>query len=376
MALSSKVFGKTIEPLREDDLDADAEQTVLAEEDEAAEEEAKAEKGGEVAPEVDAPKIADGENADDASLSSPPPTAQNSTPPWFIDLFLFLASSKKDFFDDPFSRNIYRSNKTGEVYGPYKSPKALLTAFLVRCAKEGIPEAAVIQACISERFKDSTSAIHTWCRENLTCQDDLKKRIAAAKEVAAKIAEDDDEDRPSAGAMPTSNGNGITIFDFYAYLPQHLYIFAPTGEMWAGDSVNAILLPQLLLKKDGTPVLVKGKRKLLPASAWLDQNRPVEQMTWAPGLPEIIEDRLLYEGGWRRGTGPVLQPIPRAGDHPGRRSPRRSLARPCAPRLPRRGRASPLLAGASGPAARTRRSTTRSCSAASRASARTRCWSR
>ena len=21
-------------------------------------------------------------------------------------------------------------------------------------------------------------------------------------------------------------------------------------------------------------------------------------MTWAPGLPEIIEDRLLYEGGW------------------------------------------------------------------------------
>jgi Family of unknown function (DUF5906) len=31
---------------------------------------------------------------------------------------------------------------------------------------------------------------------------------------------------------------------------------------------------------------------------WLDQNRSVEQMTWAPGLPMLIEDRLISDGGW------------------------------------------------------------------------------
>src|SRR5262249_15203871 len=31
---------------------------------------------------------------------------------------------------------------------------------------------------------------------------------------------------------------------------------------------------------------------------WLDQNRPVEQMTWAPGEPTEIRDRLIAEGGW------------------------------------------------------------------------------
>jgi hypothetical protein len=40
-----------------------------------------------------------------------------------------------------------------------------------------------------------------------------------------------------------------------------------------------------------------GEGKLSP-SRWLDQNRPVEQMTWAPGKPMIISDRLVAEGGW------------------------------------------------------------------------------
>ena len=49
-----------------------------------------------------------------------------------------------------------------------------------------------------------------------------------------------------------------------------------------------------VLDADGKPVLdAKGKPKLMPASAWLDQNRPVEQMTWAPGMPMLIRDRLV-----------------------------------------------------------------------------------
>ena len=34
------------------------------------------------------------------------------------------------------------------------------------------------------------------------------------------------------------------------------------------------------------------------ASLWLDRHKPVEQMTWAPGLPPLIKDRLISDGGW------------------------------------------------------------------------------
>jgi Family of unknown function (DUF5906) len=36
----------------------------------------------------------------------------------------------------------------------------------------------------------------------------------------------------------------------------------------------------------------------ISATLWLDQNRPVEQMTWCPGLPMLISDRLVSDGGW------------------------------------------------------------------------------
>jgi hypothetical protein len=58
------------------------------------------------------------------------------------------------------------------------------------------------------------------------------------------------------------------------------------------------------VKKNGKPVMKNGKPVLekeevfVPANVWLDQNKPVEQMTWAPGFPLIIQDRLISEGGW------------------------------------------------------------------------------
>ena len=47
-----------------------------------------------------------------------------------------------------------------------------------------------------------------------------------------------------------------------------------------------------------------GKDIKIRASQWIDGNQPVEQMTWAPGLPMLIEDRLVADGGWieRRGV--------------------------------------------------------------------------
>jgi hypothetical protein len=96
-----------------------------------------------------------------------------------------------------------------------------------------------------------------------------------------------------------NSGQGVQFEDFYAYMVEHAYIFVPAGQIWPAASVNARLPPVPLVDKNGKPVLDEdGQQKKLKASTWLDQNRAVEQMTWAPGESTEIPDRLIAEGGW------------------------------------------------------------------------------
>jgi hypothetical protein len=120
-------------------------------------------------------------------------------------------------------------------------------------------------------------------------------------------AEGADAVRDRLGKAKTYNGpsggqgspTAVTLDDFYAYMPMHNYIYTPSREPWPGSSVNARIPPIPVFDKFGNPVLnKKGEQEEISASAWLDQSRPVEQMTWAPGLPMIIRDRLVSAGGW------------------------------------------------------------------------------
>ena len=70
------------------------------------------------------------------------------------------------------------------------------------------------------------------------------------------------------------------------------YIFAPSRQLWPGSNVNKCIPPICV----GTDE--HGEPQFISASTWLAQNKPVEQMTWAPGLPMVIHDRLTLEGGW------------------------------------------------------------------------------
>jgi hypothetical protein len=106
-------------------------------------------------------------------------------------------------------------------------------------------------------------------------------------------------------AVPAGAVEGVSLHDFYAYMPSHSYIFAPTGEMWPAISVNSRVPPVTI-----------GDKTISP-STWLDRNKPVEQMTWAPGRPKLIPNRLIAEGGWiaRNGVStfnlyrpPTMQP--------------------------------------------------------------------
>jgi hypothetical protein len=113
---------------------------------------------------------------------------------------------------------------------------------------------------------------------------------------SAAVVEGDVEDAASSG--------GVSLADFHAYMPTHSYIFAPTGEFWAGASVNA-RLPPVQLTDDLSKAVVdaKDQPKTQKASEWLDVHRAVEQMTWAPGEPQVIADRLVSDGGWIRRSG-------------------------------------------------------------------------
>jgi Family of unknown function (DUF5906) len=104
--------------------------------------------------------------------------------------------------------------------------------------------------------------------------------------------------------------SGVTLDDFLAYMPAHSYIFTPSRELWPAASVNARI----------SPIIVPNGKPISPA-AWLDANAAVEQMTWAPGEPMLIENRLVSDGGWIERSGcavfnlyrpPTL--IPKAGD--------------------------------------------------------------
>jgi hypothetical protein len=90
-----------------------------------------------------------------------------------------------------------------------------------------------------------------------------------------------------------------SLNDFHAYMPMHSYIYVPTRELWPASSVNARIEQVALFDAKGRPILDKNDEpKMMAANAWLDRNRAVEQMTWAPGLPMLIRDRLIADGGW------------------------------------------------------------------------------
>lgn len=104
---------------------------------------------------------------------------------------------------------------------------------------------------------------------------------------------DDDAGGRAANATPSrstasaqSSSQVVSTDDFYAYMPMHQYIFVPTRELWPASSVNARIPP------------IQNGNRTIQSSSWLDQNHPVDQMTWAPGESMLIRNRLVSGGGW------------------------------------------------------------------------------
>jgi hypothetical protein len=118
-----------------------------------------------------------------------------------------------------------------------------------------------------------------WRREERAirkmCTDWIKKHPAGSGE---KIGDGVHPDNASV--------NGVALADFIAFLPTHEYYHRPTGTMWNKVSINT-KLPKI--KVEGGEI---------SPTAWLDLCRCAVQMTWAPGQPPEIKDRIITEGGW------------------------------------------------------------------------------
>ena len=97
---------------------------------------------------------------------------------------------------------------------------------------------------------------------------------------------------------------GISLDDFHAYMPGAFVHLRADPRDGPAASINARILRVVIVDAGGHPVIAqKGKQRILPANLWLDQNKPVEQMTWAPGLPMFIRNRLISDGGWIKRSG-------------------------------------------------------------------------
>jgi len=98
-------------------------------------------------------------------------------------------------------------------------------------------------------------------------------------------------------SKPTPDGKGVTIDDFVSFMPTHQYIYMPCCQFWPAPSVNSRLAAMPVLNPNGKPKRGKdGKPMYVSASAWLDRNRPVEQMSWCPGEPKLVHGCLIVEG--------------------------------------------------------------------------------
>jgi hypothetical protein len=119
-----------------------------------------------------------------------------------------------------------------------------------------------------------------------------------AHEIISRIKAERKQHEPDGQA---AGKDDLSVENFYAYMPMHNYIYAPTRETWPASSVNARIAP--INSADGKPI---------SASAWIDKNQPVEQLSWIPGEPMLIKGRLISEGGWIEHAGSTVFNLYRA----------------------------------------------------------------
>jgi hypothetical protein len=140
-------------------------------------------------------------------------------------------------------------------------------------AKAKLAVEAIAKAAYDEEWRDRAKAAEdavSACRKGDNSYGFPALAGAFGKEVAMKVAEWLGYSSGNGAQAPQAEpdtGVGVSLEDFWAYMPQHGYIFVPSRDLWPASSVNARVPP--VIGPDGKPIA---------PSKWLASNRAVEQM--------------------------------------------------------------------------------------------------
>jgi hypothetical protein len=85
---------------------------------------------------------------------------------------------------------------------------------------------------------------------------------------------DEDTFEEAARKADARQRGPISVDDFWAYMPMHSYIYAPTRDMWPSSSVNARIPPIALLDANGDQVLDKNGKAHQSEGEQLDRSKP------------------------------------------------------------------------------------------------------
>jgi len=154
----------------------------------------------------------------------------------------------------------------------------------VRCVFAGMVTDRPDRCTASWSDKHACVMITDWKTDAWHLPADLKPAEVDLKEFAAVFEQLRERTEKGETAFEPP---AISVSDFYAYMTEHRYLHIPTRALWPAASVNARL----------------GKIHGVKAALWLDQNRYIEQITWAPGESEIVRDMVMTEGGWTEQAG-------------------------------------------------------------------------
>jgi hypothetical protein len=141
------------------------------------------------------------------------------------------------------------------------------------------PTGAGHTAALAAKLSGVAASIKVVTLPGLSEKEDVVEwaRYGGTREELLAIIEAAPEWAPTEEDL-TSWDTAVVLNDFYAFLPKHTYIYAPTRDMWPEESIKSTI--------NGV------------AAKWLDLNRGIHQMIWAPGEEMIVKDRLMFEGGW------------------------------------------------------------------------------
>jgi hypothetical protein len=88
----------------------------------------------------------------------------------------------------------------------------------------------------------------------------------------------------------------LSIEDFVAFPPNNTFVYLPCREHWNAAAIDKVMPPQQNIDANGQPLRRLGKAVMIKASTWLMRHRRVEQISWEPGAPMIIRNRIINGG--------------------------------------------------------------------------------